>query len=183
MGRAINGEERKELCEKINNYLANGLFDYDIAKKVGVSERTIYKWRSEGYVHSASRGKPGVHAKAIDPDTLEYETTPLKRLDGTPLPFKDEPETEIPFGGDDAFTDDCKDYCELEPVQDEKVKTVPLLKREVKISGDYIEVTEKNGNFKMELLGSVESDGKSGLVDVLSQVIAECQEMMAELEG
>ena len=183
MGRAFSEAEKRTLCDTINKYLNEGYTDSDISDKVGVSERTIYNWRMEGIVRSASRGKAGEHAKAIDMATLDYETTPYKRMDGTPLPYKEEPDVEIPFGGDDAFSDDCKDYCELEPQKDEEIKAVPLLKREVKISGDYIEVTEKNGAFRMELLGSVESDGKGGIMDVLGQVIAECQEMMAELEG
>ena len=181
MGSKYSEAEKRTLCDTINKYLNDGYTDIDISDKVGVSARTIYSWRMEGAVRSASRSKSGKHVKAIDMKDLKSKIAPFERMDGTPIPYKEEPETDIPFADNDAFADDCKDYCELEP-QQKKAKAIPILKREVKISGDYIEVTEKNGNFEMKLLGSVESDGKGGLMDVLNQVIAECQGMMAELE-
>ena len=182
MGRIISEAEKRTICENINMYIRQEYTDEEIADKVGITTRTICNWRKAGRIGAPSRAKKGKHIKTIEMKDLKYNASQFERMDGTPLPYKDEPETEIPFAGDDAFTDDCKDYCELEPAQDEK-KVAPILRREVKISGSYIEVTEKNGAFRLELLGSVESDGKGSLMDALNQVIAECRGMMAELEG
>lgn len=183
MARAYSKSERDTKCKHIEELIGMGLSDSAICEQTGISIRTLYNWRSSGYIKKSPNRKPGIVARSIDMHTAKSDIYQNEKLDGTPLPYKEEPDVEIPFAGDDAFADACNGYCELEPVQGEKAKTVPLLKREVKISGDYIEVTEKNGAFKMELLGSVESDGKGGLMDVLNQIVAECRGMMAELEG
>lgn len=97
-----------DTLNKAANMMMDGYTDGEIQNTLGISKSSIYRYRRDGilpYNGHHITGKTFVPAKVKLP-----ELNPGQRMDGTPdckfanLPYKETPDTEIPFSDiDDAW--------------------------------------------------------------------------------
>lgn len=190
-----------DILNKAANMMMDGCTDGEIQNTLGISKSSIYRYRRDGILPGNGHhvaGKTFVPAKVKLP-----EIKPGHRMDGTPgnlanLPYKETPDTEIPFSDiDDAWNAEDVDV-PTTPVEVDTSHNTPETACKPEIAVSEADKGKSKGKAKLarqttlrgvyvtcEIIDDVVSftvNGFNGGADTAEVTVADIDNLIGELE-